>query len=151
MASCERTTADIETNLQQSVAPSGMIRIRGASKVDATKTAGNEHEDEIERAVLASQDQHRGRGHRRRRHGCRHPAKLGAMTSGEISTLHAALFFATVWIVSSLRIARLKALWRVGLRLTGLRGASGNLLPRGPKARAATGGSVGGAGASGVS
>lgn len=73
------------------------------------------------------------------------------MTSGEISTLHAALFFATVWIVSSLRIARLKALWRVGLRLTGLRGASGNLLPRGPKARAATGGSVGGAGASGVS
>ncbi|WP_292334329.1 hypothetical protein [Mesorhizobium sp.] len=76
---------------------------------------------------------------------------LGAMTSGEISTLHAALFFATVWIVSSLRIARLKALWRVGLRPTGLRGASGNLLPRGPKARAATGGSVGGAGTSGVS
>jgi hypothetical protein len=75
----------------------------------------------------------------------------GAMTSGEISTLHAALFFATVWIVSSLRIARLKALWRVGLRLTGLRGASGNLLLRGPKARAATGGSVGGAGTSGVS
>ncbi|TPK45449.1 hypothetical protein FJ492_09875 [Mesorhizobium sp. B2-5-4] len=28
---------------------------------------------------------------------------------------------------------------------------SGNLLPRGPKARAATGGSVGGAGTSGVS
>ncbi|RVA02450.1 hypothetical protein EN939_31080 [Mesorhizobium sp. M7A.F.Ca.CA.002.05.1.1] len=77
--------------------------------------------------------------------------RLGAMTSGEISTLHTALFFATVWIVSSLRIARLKALWRVGLRLTGLRGASGNLLPRGPKARAATGRSVGGAGTSGVS
>ncbi|MER9305937.1 hypothetical protein NKJ06_11725 [Mesorhizobium sp. M0293] len=78
-------------------------------------------------------------------------ARLGAMTSGEISTLHAALFFALVWIVSSLRIARLKALWRVGLRLTGLRGPSGNLLPRGPKARAATGDSVGGAGTSGVS
>ncbi|MEO5756740.1 MAG: hypothetical protein ABIQ51_07775 [Mesorhizobium sp.] len=77
--------------------------------------------------------------------------RLGAMDSGEISTLHAALFFAMVWIVSSLRIARLKALWRVGLRLTGMRGPSGNLQPRGPKTRAATGGSVGGAGASGVS
>ena len=76
---------------------------------------------------------------------------LGAMTSGEISTLHAALFFATVWIVSSLRITRLKALWRVGLGLMGMRGPSGNLLPRGPKARAATGGSARGAGASGVS
>ncbi|MER8752918.1 hypothetical protein NKH57_27350, partial [Mesorhizobium sp. M1050] len=63
-------------------------------------------------------------------------ARLGAMNSGEISTLHAALFFASVWIVSSLRIVRLKALWRVGLRLTGLRGPSGNLLPRGPKAPA---------------
>lgn len=77
-------------------------------------------------------------------------ARLAAMTSSEISTLHAALFSATVWIVSSLRIARLKALWRVGLRLA-LRGPSGNLLPRGPKARAAAGGSVGGAGTSGVS
>ncbi|UVK42083.1 hypothetical protein BPNPMPFG_003732 [Mesorhizobium sp. AR07] len=76
---------------------------------------------------------------------------LGAMTSGEISTLHAALFFATVWMVSSLRITRLKALWRVGLKLTRMRGPSGNLLPRGPKARAATGGSARGAGASGVS
>ncbi|TGQ67465.1 hypothetical protein EN829_024165 [Mesorhizobium sp. M00.F.Ca.ET.186.01.1.1] len=78
-------------------------------------------------------------------------AKLAAMGSGEISTLHAALFCATVWIVSSLRIARLKALWRVGLRLLVLRGPSGNLLLRGPKARAAAGGSVGGAGTSGVS
>ncbi|TPM07732.1 hypothetical protein FJ960_07480 [Mesorhizobium sp. B2-3-11] len=78
-------------------------------------------------------------------------AKLATMSSSEISTLHVALFCATVWIVSSLRIARLKALWRVGLRLLALRGPSGNLLPRGPKARAATGGSVGGAGTSGVS
>ncbi|TPM98324.1 hypothetical protein [Mesorhizobium sp. B2-1-3A] len=78
-------------------------------------------------------------------------ARLAAMSSNEISTLHAALFSATVWIVSSLRIARLKALWRVGLRLLALRGPSGILLPRGPKARAATGGSVGGAGTSGVS
>ncbi|MEP6563534.1 MAG: hypothetical protein ABJB10_00260 [Mesorhizobium sp.] len=76
---------------------------------------------------------------------------LAAMNSGEVSTLHAALFIAMVWIVSSLRINRLKALWRVGFGLTGMRGPSGNLLPRGPKARAATGGSVGGAGASGVS
>ncbi|AZO50700.1 MAG: hypothetical protein EOS58_09540 [Mesorhizobium sp.] len=76
---------------------------------------------------------------------------LAAMNSGEISTLHAALFIATVWIVSSLRVNRLKALWRVGLRLKWMRGASGYLLPRGPKARAAAGGSVGGAGASGVS
>ncbi|MET3581275.1 hypothetical protein ABID19_004321 [Mesorhizobium robiniae] len=73
------------------------------------------------------------------------------MTSGEVSTLHAALFFATVWIVSSLRINRLKALWRVGFGLKKMRGPSGNLQPRGPKARAATGGSAGGAGASGVS
>jgi hypothetical protein len=77
-------------------------------------------------------------------------ARLAAMTSSEISTLHVALFSATVWILSSLRIARLKALWRVGLRLA-LRGPSGNLLPRGPKARAAAGGSVGGAGTSGGS
>lgn len=76
---------------------------------------------------------------------------LAAMNSGEVSTLHAALFIALVWIVSSLRINRLKALWRVGFGLMGMRGPSGNLLPRGPKARAATGGSVGGAGASGVS
>ncbi|MFA6156931.1 hypothetical protein [Mesorhizobium sp.] len=40
---------------------------------------------------------------------------------------HAALFLAMVWIGSSLRIARLKALWRVGLKLTGLRGPSGKL------------------------
>src|SRR5690606_18650877 len=66
-----------------------------------------------------------------------------------ISTLHAALFFATVWIVSSLRIHRLRALWRVGFGRKVLRGASGGLQPRGPKARAAAGGSVGGAGASG--
>ncbi|CAN7150983.1 hypothetical protein [Mesorhizobium sp. LjNodule214] len=76
---------------------------------------------------------------------------LAAMSTGEVSTLHAALFIATVWIVSSLRINRLKALWRVGLGLKWMRGASGYLLPRGPKARAATGGSVGGAGTSGVS
>lgn len=78
-------------------------------------------------------------------------ARLAAMSSSDISTLHVALFSASVWIVSSLRIARLKALWRVGLRLLALRGPSGNLLPRGPKARAAAGGSVGGAGTSGVS
>ncbi|QKC75402.1 hypothetical protein EB233_07480 [Mesorhizobium erdmanii] len=77
--------------------------------------------------------------------------RLAAMSSSEISTLHAALFSTSVWIGSSLRIARLKALWRVGLRLLALRGPSGNLLPRGPKARAAAGGSVGGAGTSGVS
>ncbi|BCG92554.1 hypothetical protein [Mesorhizobium sp. 131-2-1] len=76
---------------------------------------------------------------------------LAAMTSGEVSTLHAALFIATVWIVSSLRVNRLRALWRVGLGLRWMRGASGYLLPRGPKARAAAGGSVGGAGTSGVS
>ncbi|AZO60950.1 MAG: hypothetical protein E5X23_06915 [Mesorhizobium sp.] len=76
---------------------------------------------------------------------------LGAMNSGEVSTLHTALFIATVWIISSLRVNRLRALWRVGLRLIGMRGPSGYLLPRGPKARAAAGGSVGGAGASGVS
>ncbi len=75
--------------------------------------------------------------------------KLAVMNSGEISTLHAALFIALVWIVSSLRINRLKALWRVGLGLKWMRGPSGNLLPGGPKARAATGGSVGGAGTSG--
>lgn len=76
---------------------------------------------------------------------------LAATTSGEVSTLHMALFIATVWIVSSLRVHRLKALWRVGLRLMRTRGPSGDLLPRGPKARAAAGGSVSGAGASGVS
>ncbi|MDG4896711.1 hypothetical protein P9272_24405 [Mesorhizobium sp. WSM4976] len=76
---------------------------------------------------------------------------LAAMTSGEVSALHMALFIATVWIVSSLRAHRLKALWRVGLRLMRTRGPSGYLLPRGPKARAAAGGSVSGAGASGVS
>ncbi|PBC20492.1 hypothetical protein CK226_23395 [Mesorhizobium sp. WSM4311] len=78
-------------------------------------------------------------------------ARLAAMSSSEISTVHVALFSASVWIVSSLRIIRLKALWRVGLRLLALRGPSGNLLPRGPKARAAAGGSVSGAGTSGVS
>jgi hypothetical protein len=76
-------------------------------------------------------------------------AAMAGMTAGEISTLHAALFLATVWIVSSLRIHRLKALWRVGLGRKALRGASGSLQPRGPKARVAAGGSVGGAGASG--
>ncbi|TIO09619.1 MAG: hypothetical protein E5X89_12415 [Mesorhizobium sp.] len=77
--------------------------------------------------------------------------RLVGMTSSEVSTLHAALFFATVWIVSSLRINRFKTLWRVGFGLKRMRGASGNLQPRGPKARAATGGSAGGAGTSGVS
>jgi len=52
-------------------------------------------------------------------------ARLAAMSSSEISTLHVALFSASVWIVSSLRITRLKALWRVGLRLLALRGPSG--------------------------
>jgi hypothetical protein len=46
---------------------------------------------------------------------------------------------------------RLKALWRVGFGLMKMRGTSGNLQPRGPKARAATGGSAGGAGPSGFS
>jgi hypothetical protein len=46
---------------------------------------------------------------------------------------------------------RLKALWRVGFGLMKMRGTSGNLQPRGPKARAATGGSAGGAGTSGFS
>ncbi len=77
-------------------------------------------------------------------------AVLARLTSGEVSTLHAALFFATVWIVSSLRIHRLKALWRVGFGLKAMRGISGNLLPGEPKARAAMGGSVSGAGASGL-
>ncbi|UCI08739.1 hypothetical protein [Mesorhizobium sp. B1-1-8] len=76
---------------------------------------------------------------------------LAGMNSSEVSTLHTALFIATVWIVSSLRVHRLKAFWRVGLRPMRMRGPSGYLLPRGPKARAATGGSVSGAGASGVS
>lgn len=76
---------------------------------------------------------------------------LAAMSAGEVSTLHMALFIATVWIVSSLRVHRLKALWRVGRRLMRTRGPSGYLLPRGPKARAAAGGSVSGAGASGGS
>ena len=61
------------------------------------------------------------------------------------------MVWAMAWIVSSLRIHRLEALWRVSLELKQMCGASGYLLPRGPKARAATGGSVGGAGASGVS
>ena len=60
------------------------------------------------------------------------------------------MVWAMVWIVSSLRINRLEALWRVSFGLKEMRGASGYLLPRGPKARAATGGSAGGAGASGV-
>ncbi|TPI09092.1 hypothetical protein FJW06_27665 [Mesorhizobium sp. B4-1-3] len=76
---------------------------------------------------------------------------LSAMNTGEGSTLHMILFIATVWIVSRLRVHRLKALWRVGRRLMRTRGPSGYLLPRGPKARAAAGGSVSGAGASGVS
>ncbi|MGP2494106.1 hypothetical protein ACTDI4_21055 [Mesorhizobium sp. PUT5] len=74
----------------------------------------------------------------------------GRMTSGEALTLHAALFFVSVWIVSSLRIRRLRALWRVGPWRLAMRGASGGLPPRGPKARAATGGSVAGAGFSGA-
>jgi hypothetical protein len=82
-------------------------------------------------------------------------ASLGAilshLTTGEVSTLHATLFFAMVWIVSSLRIHRLRALWRVGLGLKAMRGISGRLLAGEPKTRAATGGSVGGAGASGPS
>ncbi|OHV88896.1 hypothetical protein [Mesorhizobium sp. ORS 3428] len=78
-------------------------------------------------------------------------ARIAPMNSGEVSTLHTALFIAMVWIVSSLRINRLRALWRVGPRLMRMRGPSGYLLPRGPKARAAAGGSVSGAGASGVS
>ena len=49
-------------------------------------------------------------------------ARLAAMDTGEVSTPHAALFIATVWIVSSLRINRLRALWRVGLRLMRMRG-----------------------------
>jgi hypothetical protein len=73
---------------------------------------------------------------------------LARMTSGEVSTLHAALFFATVWIVSSLRIHRLRALWRVGFGLKRMRGASGRMSAGEPKARAVTGGSVGGAGLS---
>lgn len=77
--------------------------------------------------------------------------KLAEMTTSEVSTLHAALFFATVWIMSSPRINRLRTLWRVGFGLKKMRGPSGNLQPRGPKARAATGGSAGGAGTSGVS
>ncbi|WP_240546946.1 hypothetical protein [Mesorhizobium tianshanense] len=76
--------------------------------------------------------------------------RLAGMTSSEGSTLHAALFFAAVWIVSSLRIYRFKTFWRVGFGLKRMRGPSGNLQPRGPKARAATGGSAGGAGTSGV-
>ena len=129
-----------------------MIRIRAGSKVDATKADGNDHGNENEHTVLALQDQHRGSSHRRCRHGCRRPCGTARGDgSNEISILHIALFSASVWIVSSLRIARLKALWRVGLRLLALRGPSGNLLPRGPKARAAAGGSVGGAGTSGVS
>ncbi|AZN96544.1 hypothetical protein EJ066_04155 [Mesorhizobium sp. M9A.F.Ca.ET.002.03.1.2] len=63
--------------------------------------------------------------------------------------MKAVLFPATVWIFSSLRVNRLKALWRVGFGLKQMRGPSGNLQPRGPKARAATGGSAGGAGTSG--
>jgi hypothetical protein len=76
---------------------------------------------------------------------------LARLTSGEISTLHAVLFFATVWILSSLRIHRFRALWRVGPGLKAMRGISGNLLAGEPKARAAMGGSVSGAGASGFS
>jgi hypothetical protein len=76
---------------------------------------------------------------------------LAGMKSGGVSTLHMALFIATVWIVSNLRVHRLKALWRVGFRLKRMRGPSGYLLPRGPKARAAAGGSVSGAGTSGGS
>lgn len=78
-------------------------------------------------------------------------AALARMTSGETSALHAALFFAMVWIVSSLRIHRLRARWRAGLGLKAMRGVSGRLLAGEPKTRAAMGGSVRGAGASGFS
>ncbi|WP_246673421.1 hypothetical protein [Mesorhizobium sp. B2-9-1] len=115
------------------------------------QTSANESGQEIETPLLASQDQRRGDRARRRRLGSKPATTLAAMTSGEVSTLHMALFIATVWILSSLRVHRLKAFWRVGLRLMRTRGPSGYLLPRGPKARAAAGGSVSGAGASGVS
>lgn len=82
-------------------------------------------------------------------------AAWAGMTQAEISALHAALFFATVWatvwIVSSLRIDRLGARWRAGFGRKAVRGASGSLQPAGPDARAAAGGSVRGAGASGGS
>ena len=73
-------------------------------------------------------------------------AALARPTSGGASALHAALFFATVWIVSSLRVHRLRALWRVGSGLKAMRGVSGRWSAGELKARAAPGGSVGGAG-----
>lgn len=77
-------------------------------------------------------------------------ATLARVASGEASTLYAVLFFTTVWIVSSLRIHRFRTLWRVGPRRKAMRGISGLLLTGVPKARAAVGGSMGGAGASGI-
>lgn len=77
-------------------------------------------------------------------------AMLVRAASGEVSTLCAALFLAMVWIVSSLRIHRLRALWRVGPKLKAMRGISGRLLAGVPKTRAAMGGSMSGAGASGM-
>lgn len=77
-------------------------------------------------------------------------AMLVRAASGEVSTLCAALFLAMVWIVSSLRIHRFRTLWRVGPRRKAMRGISGLLLTGVPKARAAVGGSMGGAGASGT-
>lgn len=77
--------------------------------------------------------------------------KLAEMTSGEVSTLHAALFFATVWIVSSLRINRLKALWRVGFGLKKMRGPLRQLAAERTEGPRRDGGSAGGAGTSGVS
>ena len=77
-------------------------------------------------------------------------ATLARVASGEASTLYAVLFFATVWIVSSLRIHWLRALWRVGPKLKAMRGISGRLLTGVPKTRAAMGGSMSGAGASGM-
>ena len=72
---------------------------------------------------------------------------MAAMSRTEFLSLHATLFFATVWIVSSLRIDRLESPWRVSSGSGAVRGASGGLPCGGPKARAGTEG-LGGAGAS---
>jgi hypothetical protein len=128
-----------------------MKPIQLAGKVDVTKADGNGHGNESEHAVLVFRISITAAAIGGVGILAGAPVTRLAMSSSEISTLHVALFSASVWITTSLRIARLKALWRVGLRLLALRGPSGNLLPRGPKARAAAGGSVGGAGTSGVS
>ncbi|MGX9117017.1 hypothetical protein ACWTU6_10005 [Mesorhizobium sp. BHbsci] len=87
----------LETNLQQSADSSGMIWIQATRRVDRTKTAGtNEDEHAIERDLLALQDKHSRSDDWRRRHFAGSPTtKLAGMTSSEVSTLHAALFFAT--------------------------------------------------------